>query len=154
MKIRNFEKEDLLQVIELCREVREHHINILDGYFSAQNDNFEKVFFLNSLTDKNVVCLVAEEDRIIKGYLLAELRDVPWLIGSKVANIANFGVSNKSKRLGIGKKLMDAFYQICQENDVHETKLGVYNKNTEAYSFYEKYGFEPLEQRMHLKVKR
>ena len=71
-----------------------------------------------------------------------------------MANIANFGVDKKSRRLGVGKKLMDAFYKICQENNVDEIKLGVYNKNISAYRFYEKYGFEPLEQRMHLKVKK
>lgn len=33
MKIRKFEKEDILQVLELCREVRNHHREFLGGIF-------------------------------------------------------------------------------------------------------------------------
>ena len=154
MNIRKFVATDLSVVLEICRDVRQHHIDILNGYFTEQNDEFEKKFFLASLTNEDVVVLVAEEKQNIVGYLVGELRDVPWLVETKVANIANFGVDKKSRRLGVGKKLMDAFYKICQENNVDEIKLGVYNKNISAYRFYEKYGFEPLEQRMHLKVKK
>ena len=39
--IRRFIKEDLSQVLELCREVRQLHINLLGGYFTQQNDEFE-----------------------------------------------------------------------------------------------------------------
>ena len=38
MKIRKFEKEDILQVLELCREVRNHHREFLGGYFAEQDD--------------------------------------------------------------------------------------------------------------------
>jgi len=31
--VRKFKKEDLSQVLELCREVRQYHIDILGGYF-------------------------------------------------------------------------------------------------------------------------
>jgi formate C-acetyltransferase len=36
MIIRKFVKEDLSQILELCREVRQHHIDILDGYFTKK----------------------------------------------------------------------------------------------------------------------
>ena len=49
IKIRNFKKEDLPQVLELCREVRQHHIDILDGYFTEQDDTLEQTFFLESI---------------------------------------------------------------------------------------------------------
>ena len=38
MIVRKFKKEDLAQVLELCREVRQHHIDILNGYFTQQDD--------------------------------------------------------------------------------------------------------------------
>lgn len=34
-----------MQVLEICREVREHHRDILNGYFTAQDDAFEKLGF-------------------------------------------------------------------------------------------------------------
>ena len=59
MMIRKFIKEDLSQVLELCREVRQHHIDILDGYFTEQNDEFEQLGFLQSLENENTIAYVA-----------------------------------------------------------------------------------------------
>ena len=55
MIIRKFIKEDLSQVLELCREVRQHHIDILDGYFTEQNDEFEQLGFLQSIENDNTI---------------------------------------------------------------------------------------------------
>ena len=47
MKIRKFEKEDILQVLELCREVRNHHREFLGGYFAEQDDEMGKAIILS-----------------------------------------------------------------------------------------------------------
>ncbi len=154
MKIRNFSQEDLPQVLELCREVRQHHIDILNGYFTKQDDAFEQIGFINSLENDKMIALVAEDNRNICGYLLAEIKYAPYLIGANVAHIANFGVQKNSRSQGVGQKLMNALYDICVKKEIDEIRLGVFNKNAAAYKFYEKYGFTPFEQRMNLKVKR
>ncbi len=153
MTIRKFAEKDLPQVLKLCREVRQYHIDILGGYFTEQDDEFEKLGFLASLVDDNVIALVAENsDGLVEGYLLADKKDVPYLIESKVAHISNFGVAEALRGKGIGKKLMDAFFEICKQEKIDEIRLGVYNKNINAYNFYEHYGFEALEQRMIFKM--
>lgn len=153
MTIRKFAEKDLPQVLKLCREVRQYHIDILGGYFTEQDDEFEKLGFLNSLIDGNIIALVAENsDGLVEGYLLADKKDVPYLIESKVAHISNFGVAEALRGKGIGKKLMDAFFEICKQEKIDEIRLGVYNKNINAYNFYEHYGFEALEQRMIFKM--
>ena len=43
MLIRKFAKNDLDQVLELCREVRQIHIDIINDYFAEQNDELEKM---------------------------------------------------------------------------------------------------------------
>ena len=43
MTIRKFAEKDLPQVLKLCREVRQYHIDILGGYFTEQDDEFEKL---------------------------------------------------------------------------------------------------------------
>ena len=58
MKIRKFEKEDILQVLELCREVRNHHREFLGGYFAEQDDEKEKVGFMQSLESDKIIFLV------------------------------------------------------------------------------------------------
>lgn len=154
MNIRKFAKEDLPEVLELCREVRQHHIDILNGYFTEQNDKFEKIPFLESLENDKIVAFVAEENSKVVGYILGEFKNAPHLVHPNIAHIANFGVSKSYRSKGIGKALMNAFYKLCEENKIGEIRLGVYNQNIGAYKFYEKYGFVPLEQKMVFNMQR
>lgn len=148
MKIRKFAKGDLPEVLELCREVRQHHIDILNGYFIEQNDEFEQIAFLESLENDKIVAFVAEENGLVAGYLLGEFKNAPYLVHPDIAHVANFGVKKSCRNKGIGKALMNAFYKLCKENKISEIRLGVYNQNINAYKFYESYGFKPLEQKM------
>lgn len=154
MLVRKFEQQDLPQVLDLCRQVRNYHIEILHGYFAPQDDNFEKYGFLESLKNDDFIALVIEENKEILGYLLAEYKYSPHLLEAKVVHIANIGIKQELRGQGLGKKLMSSFYNICQQNNVDEIRLGVFNKNVSAYKFYEQYGFEPFEQRMKLRLKK
>lgn len=148
MIIRKFKREDTAQILELCREVRQHHIDLLGGYFTEQNDDIEQQFFLETLDNDNVVSFVAEDNDKVVGYILGDFKDLPYLINSKIAHVSNFGVSKNYRSQGIGKQLMDTFFDVCNERKIDEIRLGVYNTNTVAYKFYENYGFKPLEQKM------
>ena len=92
MKIRKFERADLPQVLELCREVRQYHTDILGGYFAEQDDEFEQSGFLATLEDDRMTALVAEEGEEINGYLLAEKKYSPYLREPNVVHISNIGV--------------------------------------------------------------
>ncbi len=152
MIVRNFAKEDLSQVLELCRDVRRHHIDILGGYFTEQNDELEQLGFLQSLENENTIALVATYNDEVCGYLLAEKKLSPYLEKPNVVHIINFGVKREIRGQGIGKELMDMLKKKCEEDKVDEIRLGVFNKNVSAYTFYEKYGFKPFEQRMNLQI--
>ena len=153
MKIRKFERADLPQVLELCREVRQYHTDILGGYFAEQDDAFEQSGFLATLEDDRMTALVAEEGEEFNVYLLAEKKYSPYLREPNVVHISNIGVKKGLRGKGIGKKLMDALFEMCKAEGVDEIRLGVFNKNTVAYKFYERYGFEPFEQRMSIRLK-
>ena len=120
MIIRKFEREDIAQILELCREVRQIHIDLLEGYFTEQDDDIEQQFFLETLENDNVVSLVAEDNDKVVGYILGDFKDLPYLINSKIAHVSNFGVSKNYRSQGIGKQLMDAFFDICKERKVDE----------------------------------
>lgn len=152
MIIRKFIKNDLSQVLELCREVRQYHIDIRNGYFNEQNDDFEKLGFLQSIENQNMIALVAKKNEEICGYLLAEKKFAPHLEKPNVVHIINFGVKKEIRGQGIGKKLLDNLLEICKEMNIDEIRLGVFNKNISAYKFYEQYGFEPFEQLMNLQI--
>lgn len=153
IQIRKMKLQDIEQVLKLCDQIREYHRNILDGYFTHQDDELEKEILLESLHSDDKLPLVAVDENEIVGVLLAEKRNTPWLENSKIAHIFNFGVVEEARGKGIAKLMMDSFFAECKKEDIKEIKLGVFNKNTIAYNFYQKYGFEPQEQRMSLKVK-
>lgn len=154
IEIRKFRETDLRQVLSLCNEVREYHRDLLDGYFTPQDDNEEQQPFLESLvSDKILVWIAADGDKV-EGLLFAEKKTSSHLEKPKIAHICNIGVCKSSRGKGIGHLLMNAFYKYCQDNEIQEIKLGVFNKNLVAYEFYEKFGFEPQEQKMSLMVKK
>ena len=95
---------------------------------------------------------MTENNNKIVGYLLGEFKNASWLSKPKVGNISNFGVSENYRRKGIGKQLMDYFFNICKDKEIQEIRLGVYNKNTSACKFYEDYGFSALQQTMILDI--
>lgn len=154
MVIRKFIKEDLPQVLELCREVRWHHMDILGGYFTEQDDEFEQLDFLQSLEDDKTIALVAAEGNDVYGYLLAKRKIAPYLVKENVVHIDNLGVKQEKRGQGIGKQLMDTILQMCHEWGTDEIKLEVFNKNVGAYKFYERYGFVPLKQQVALQMKK
>lgn len=153
VEIKKLQEQHVPQVLNLCREIREYHRKILDGYFIIQDDELERNQLLNFIKIENSIALIAVDRDKIVGLLLAEQKISPWLENPKTAHISNFGVCEKYRGNGIGKSLMNFFYNVCEENGIKEIKLGVFNKNEKAYRFYHEYGFEPQEQRMSLKVK-
>lgn len=154
MEIRKFREADLPQVLQLCNEVREHHRRILNGYFIKQNDDFEKTGFLESLeANGKMLALLAVEENLIKGLLLAEIKHSPHLEKPEIGFVHNFVVGENFRGQGIGRKLMQAFMADCRNRGIQEVKLGVFNANRGAYKFYEDFGFVPQEQKMSLMLK-
>lgn len=123
MKIRKFERADLPQVLELCREVRQYHTDILGGYFAEQDDAFEQSGFLATLEDDRMTALVAEEGEEINGYLLAEKKYSPYLREPNVVHISNIGVKKGLRGKGIGKKLMDALLRCVKQKVLMKSGL-------------------------------
>lgn len=153
IKVRKINDNDVTNLLALASEVREHHREILNGYFVPQDDEIEANCIKKWVNDDCNICLLAEEDREIKGFILGEAKTNVALEKSRIITIHNFGVLKNLRGSGIGKQLMQSFYQECQAKGIQEIKLGVFNKNKSSYAFYEKFGFEPQEQKMSLMVK-
>lgn len=152
MKIKKIVNEDVAKLLGLTREVREHHRVILNGYFKPQDDDIEASCIKNWVEDEKNICLLAEDSGEIKGFILGEAKINAALEKPRIIMIHNFVVAEKRRGQGIGKQLMQRFYQECQDKRIQEIKLGVFNKNKSAYAFYENFGFEAQEQKMSLKV--
>lgn len=153
IKIRRFEEKDVVQAVDLCNEIREHHRKILNGYFAPINRDFEKNALLSTIGSDNAFAVVAVDGDKVVGLLIANKKNAPYLENPIICNIGTLGVIQEYRKQGIGKMLMNEFLTFCKENGIQEIKLGVFNDNKIAYKFYEDYGFKPQEQEMSLKFK-
>lgn len=155
MKIRLLEDKDIPQVLEICREMREHHRRILGGYFKPIDEDYERSSLAKALGDENSPVYVAEtEDGKIAGMVQAAFEVRPYLEQESFCHIGGLGVLPGYRRRGIAKALMDRVFEACRARKITEVTLGVFNRNTGAYKFYEDLGFLPLEQKMKLDLDR
>ena len=142
------------QMVKLADSARQYHIDILNGYFKAEATSVERDVIIQYVSqDEKYINLIAVDDKdIVLGFLLGDVLYKPWLENAKIGKVSNFVVDESVRRCGIGTLLMDAFISECQKRELQEVTLGVYNKNTNAYNFYTKYGFEPIVQKMKKKL--
>lgn len=150
--IRKFEEKDLAQALDLCDEIREYHRQILNGYFTPINREFEKSALLATLDNDFSFAFVAVDDLNIVGILIADKKNAVHLEKPAVCHIGTFGVAEKYRKQGIGKKLLDEFLKFCRQQKFQEVKLSVFNDNKAACKFYEDCGFKSQEQKMSLKL--
>lgn len=71
IKIRNLEEKDVVQAVELCNEIREHHRKILNGYFAPINRDFEKNALLSTIGS-----VAVDGDKVV-GLLIANKKMLP-----------------------------------------------------------------------------
>ncbi len=89
---------------------------------------------LNSNPLSNYLCY--EENGIVKGYIGLWLTDI--------GSIINFAVTENSRRLGIGKKLIEETINVFNNNNINEISLDVRESNIVALSLYKKYNFKEV----------
>lgn len=155
MKIRLLEDKDIPQVLEICREMREHHRRVLGGYFKSIDEDYERSSLVKALDDENSPVYVAEVGNgKIAGMVHAAFEVRPYLERERFCHIRELGVFPGCRRQGVAKALMDRVFEACSARKITEVTLGVFNRNTGAYKFYEELGFLPLEQKMKLDLDR
>ena len=152
IEIRELGSRDVISTVQLCAEIRNFHIKLLNGYFKPQDDEFEKEYLEKLIEDKNSICLIAVAGEQVIGLLFAERKNASYLVSPDICNIHNFGVAECCRKQGVGKKLMDEFCRVAKKNGIDEVKLGVCLNNKDAVYFYKKYGFKPIEQKMSLNI--
>lgn len=90
--------------------------------------------------DTNRECVfVAEINGEVLGFIHVERYDV--LYYSSMANILGLAVSQKSRRQGLGKMLIQAAEGWATKNEISELRLNSGVKRKEAHMFYRNLGF-------------
>lgn len=131
MKIREMKEEDLEEIAKLF--ANEYAKPPYDVQVPFENTLASVKFFF-----KRGAGLVAEKDNVVG----ALIYDVQLYQKGKVASIKEFVVNANYQGQGIGKKLLQAYENMC--DDVFLFKLGT-NRDAKAVRFYEKLGYKTTE---------
>lgn len=120
----------------LIREMKaEDAAAVAEIEYQTFSDHWSQNAVLDTLSNPQTVCLLAEKAGKAAGYLLA------YLAGGE-AEIARIAVPEGLKRQGIGKKLLQLLEETCKERQVGRLLLDVRESNREARAFYQKMAFQ------------
>lgn len=118
---RRMTEEDLAYVAKLEQE--------------AFADAWKEQGILDTLRQQQAFITVAEVEGTVIGYCI-----VYFVLDE--AEIARIAVSQKFRRQGIARKLMDYTCECCRGKEIRRLLLDVRESNEPARTFYQKYGFE------------
>ncbi|MBE9042058.1 GNAT family N-acetyltransferase [Oscillatoriales cyanobacterium LEGE 11467] len=126
--IREYEKRDLNALLSIWVAASEvAHPFLTREFLVQEKDNIPKLYLPNTQT------WVAEEDERVVGFIS--------LMGNEVGALF---VHPDYHRKAIGGRLMDKARELRGELDVE-----VFAANPIGRAFYAKYGFEPVEEKIH-----
>ncbi|WBW97340.1 GNAT family N-acetyltransferase [Oceanirhabdus sp. W0125-5] len=152
--IRKGTENDIKEMDTLMYEGDEHHIVNLPHKFRKSDESREE-FIIDKLNDEESNIFVCECEGDIVGLIITRVMktpDVSIFIPREFGWIENLIVKEKSRGLGIGKKLMDEAEDWLKSRGVKEIELNVYNFNKGAIALYEKLGYIDLSKKMIKKI--
>lgn len=143
--IRTADEDDAALIADLSRRT-------FYETFAAQNtkadmdkfmeEQFSRELLIDQVSEPGNTFLLAFMDDQPAGYARLTESENPASLGKANAlEISRIYVVNTAIGTGIGKALMDECIQIATERKKDVIWLGVWEHNTRAISFYEKYGF-------------
>lgn len=151
MNIRRAVPTDSLPLSSLCKDVQTLHAKHHPEFFKMpKSDDFAVSFFDEMLADPTVMIYVAEEDAQALGYIFCKLFEQPETMFTHAncfLNIEHISVRPVARQHGVGSALMDRAESLANDLRVTRIQLNSWDFNTNAHSFFEKFGFEKIEHR-------
>lgn len=143
VNIRKAKKADFNKILKLAKELHEAELpfdkNLNKNYY---NNKKEIKDLKKSISSRKKVVLVAESDNDVIGYVNGYLMDKEEAYIEKVAYLDQLCVSEKCRKQGVGKMLINEFTKIMKEKNAKFIKLNAFENNIPAVSLYEKEGFK------------
>ncbi len=146
MTTRFASSDDIEFLLDLFCELDVKHLKHLPEIKAITADkNYRRNYLLeNVIPDENKLLAIVEDQGKIIGTgmgIIQERKDHIVFKDLKYGLIADLVVSNKHKRKGAGKILMEFLEKELKERGCSQIELTVYQFNEEAMSFYEKLGY-------------
>jgi ribosomal protein S18 acetylase RimI-like enzyme len=152
MEIRKAKKDEWKKLQALNEEAFQDN----DKYDSDLVDDWAytkqgEKYFRSIVSDPKKLCLVAEIDSELIGYLAASSMKLDYS-KLKYLEIENIGVGKEYRSTGIGQKLMSESLLWAKQNGFQKVCVNSYSKNVGAVKFYEKCGFEIIDVGLEIRV--
>ena len=123
--------------------------------YGLNKDSFSYNDYEMSLTAKNSFNYVYEENNIIKGYIMARIKEVgliPVMNKRTILFIEDIVVDKNYYNEGIGTKLFTFIEEKARLLNIDSIELNVWNLNENALKFYEKMGFKVQRMQMEKRI--
>ncbi len=145
LSIRTANKDDAALIADLSRQT-------FYETFAAQNtksdmekfmaEQFSRELLMEQVSEPGNIFLIAFVDDQPAGYARLKDSENPATLGNADAlEISRIYVTNTAIGTGIGKALMQECIRVAIKRNKEMIWLGVWEHNTRAISFYEKFGF-------------
>lgn len=152
INIRRADKKDAKRLCELLETIAQlHHEGRPDIYGSGGAKYGIKDVEKKIENTEEIILVAVDEDDEVLGYTMSKIIDVEEngiLLGYRKLYIDDVCVDSAFRKMGIGKKLMDATKLEAEKAECHLAELNVWAFNENAVNFYKSCGMTV--QRMYM----
>jgi GNAT superfamily N-acetyltransferase len=144
MKIRKTTIKELKTIINLNHALFQEDAGTRDP-FTNLNWPYEegKKHFTKRIKGENNVCLLAEKNNEVIGYITGYIKKPDTLRPIKIAELESMFVKEKHRNKGVGKLLFKEFKKWSKGKRAERISVTAYSANKKAVNFYKKLRFEP-----------
>lgn len=139
LRVSQAERERAEREKRACTEVRETVMEdaaaIAEMEHQIFSDAWSEKSVLDTMNQKNAVCLTAEKAGRIIGYVLS-------YAAADEAEIARIAVAEEFRRQGTARAILRELENVCSSKGVKKLLLDVRESNREARAFYTDMGFQ------------
>jgi GNAT superfamily N-acetyltransferase len=110
-------------------------------------------FFVKRINDPKCLCLVAEKEGVVVGYLAGTVKGAERARTAKRTELDNMFVTDSFRSQGVGKLLVKEFFKWSSEKKVKLALVSAYTSNDRATRFYLREGFKPYSVSLEAEIK-
>jgi len=155
MRIERATSADIDVIAALNEAIHARHRELAPSYFRLYSRDNVVVALREFFAEPETCAVLAWEGPKPIGYCLLkviEREPNAWTEGFRRLLVDQISVEPNAQRQGIGTLLMQEACQFAREHHINEVTLEYWANNDAARAFYQALGFEPLTEKVWLKI--
>lgn len=154
--VRRADPGDAAAISALNDEVQAIHAAAVPWRFRAPGpDTCPPSEVTRLLAAPGIAVFLAEVDGTPAGYVLAEIQrrpETPRMHAHAMVYVHHIGVGAALRRQGVGRALLDAAVGLARAEGIDRISLDTWTFNTAAREFFLRYGLEPYNERLWMRL--